>query len=112
MAKSNSRSEGGQALVMIVLSSLLLFTVVGLVVDVGWARFRQQAAQAAADSAAWRRRSLRRPFRQVPHAEAAGWFARPRRLAHRTQQPRHDHACRRPAFTPNRTVLPPAANRA
>jgi len=37
---------------MIMLSAILLFAAVGLVLDVGWARFRQQAAQAAADSAA------------------------------------------------------------
>ena len=52
MSKSNSRGERGQALIMIVLSALMLFAIVGLVVDVGWARFRQQAEQAAADSAA------------------------------------------------------------
>lgn len=52
MVKSNSRGKRGQALVMIVLSSIVIFSIVGLVVDTGWARFRQQAAQAAADSAA------------------------------------------------------------
>jgi Flp pilus assembly protein TadG len=52
MARMNSRSDRGQALVLIVLSAVLIFGAVGLVVDTGWARFRQQAAQAAADSAA------------------------------------------------------------
>jgi len=52
MRKINSSGERGQALVMITLSSILLFAIVGLAVDVGWARFRQQAAQAAAESAA------------------------------------------------------------
>lgn len=52
MANKHSQSERGQALVMIVVSSILLFAAVGLVVDSGWARFRQQAAQAAADAAA------------------------------------------------------------
>jgi len=42
----------GQALIMIVLSCLVIFGAVGLVVDLGWARFRKQAAQAAAESAA------------------------------------------------------------
>lgn len=52
MARTKSTGEGGQALVLITLSATLIFAAVGLVVDVGWARFRQQAAQAAADSAA------------------------------------------------------------
>ncbi len=52
MAKNNSQGTRGQALVMIVLCSILLFAALGLVLDTGWARFRQQAAQAAADSAA------------------------------------------------------------
>jgi len=42
----------GQALVMITLSSIVIFALLGLVVDIGWAHFRQQAAQAAADGAA------------------------------------------------------------
>jgi len=37
---------------MLTLSAILIFAVMGLAVDVGWAHFRKQAAQAAADSAA------------------------------------------------------------
>ncbi len=52
MANRHSPGERGQALVLIVLCSIMMFAAVGLVLDTGWARFRQQAAQAAADSAA------------------------------------------------------------
>ncbi|MGA2594118.1 MAG: pilus assembly protein TadG-related protein [Bryobacteraceae bacterium] len=50
--RTHTSSRRGQALIMIVLSCLVIFGAVGLVVDLGWARFRKQAAQAAAESAA------------------------------------------------------------
>jgi len=37
---------------MITLSAILMFAIMGLVVDIGWAHFRKNAAQAAADAAA------------------------------------------------------------
>lgn len=52
MKQTYFRSARGQALVMITLCSVLLFALLGLVVDIGWAHFRQQSAQAAADGAA------------------------------------------------------------
>ena len=42
----------GQALLMMTLSLVALFGLLGLVVDVGWAHFRQLAAQSAAEAAA------------------------------------------------------------
>ncbi len=42
----------GQAVVLITLSSVLLFAIVGLVVDVGWAYFRAEAARAAVEAGA------------------------------------------------------------
>ena len=44
--------QRGQALLMMTLSLILIFGMLGLAVDLGWAYFRQQAAQAAADAAA------------------------------------------------------------
>jgi hypothetical protein len=49
---AHSRGERGQALVLITLTSVMIFAILGLVVDVGWSHFRQHAAQAAADAAA------------------------------------------------------------
>ena len=48
--RSNSRR--GQALLMMSFAITAMFGVMALVVDVGWANYRKQAAQAAADSAA------------------------------------------------------------
>jgi len=48
----HSQNKRGQALVMITLSAVVIFAMLGLVVDIGWAHFRQRAAQAAADGAA------------------------------------------------------------
>jgi Flp pilus assembly protein TadG len=45
-------SRKGQALLMMSFSITAMFGVMALVVDVGWANYRKQAAQAAADSAA------------------------------------------------------------
>ncbi|HZT29910.1 MAG TPA: pilus assembly protein TadG-related protein [Bryobacteraceae bacterium] len=45
-------SERGQAVILFTLSVIVMFGVLGLVVDIGWAYFRKQAAQAAADAAA------------------------------------------------------------
>ena len=50
--RSHTPGRRGQALIMIALSCLVIFGIVGLVVDLGWARYRKQAAQAAAESAA------------------------------------------------------------
>jgi len=52
MTRRHSRRERGQALVMITLSAIMIFAILGLVVDIGWAHFRKNAAQAAADAAA------------------------------------------------------------
>lgn len=45
-------SRRGQTAIMFTLAIVPLFGILGLVVDVGWAYFRKQAAQAAADAAA------------------------------------------------------------
>jgi Flp pilus assembly protein TadG len=45
-------SKTGQALLLFSLSSIVLFGVLGLVVDIGWAYYRKQVAQSAAESAA------------------------------------------------------------
>ena len=42
----------GQTAIMFTLALIPLFGMLGLVVDMGWANFRKQAAQAAADAAA------------------------------------------------------------
>ena len=47
-----ARREAGQAVVMMTLGSLVIFGMVGLVVDVGYGYYLKQEAQAAADSAA------------------------------------------------------------
>jgi uncharacterized membrane protein len=46
------KSQRGQVLLMMTFALFAMFGIMALVVDVGWAHFRQQAAQAAADSAA------------------------------------------------------------
>ncbi len=46
------RNRRGSTVVMFTLSLVFMIGVLGLVVDVGWAYFRRQAAQAAADAAA------------------------------------------------------------
>src|SRR5580704_4810141 len=46
----NRRS--GQTLIIFTLALIPLFGVLGLVVDIGWAYFRQEAAQTASDAAA------------------------------------------------------------
>jgi Flp pilus assembly protein TadG len=52
--KSNRQSAaGGQAIVMLTLSLPLVLALVGFVVDVGWAHFRKQACQSAAEAAAF-----------------------------------------------------------
>lgn len=47
----DKRSQSGSTLIMFTLSLILMMAVLGLVVDIGWAYYRRQAAQAAADSA-------------------------------------------------------------
>jgi hypothetical protein len=51
MVKSN-QSRRGQAALMMTLSLAVILGMLGLVVDLGWAYFRQQAAQSAADAGA------------------------------------------------------------
>jgi hypothetical protein len=46
------RDRSGQAGIFVVLNLTVLFGVLGLSVDLGWAYFRRQAAQTAADAAA------------------------------------------------------------
>jgi len=46
------RGERGQVLVMYTVALAAMLGMVGLVTDIGWANFRQQAAQKAADAAA------------------------------------------------------------
>lgn len=48
---SRRNAERGSTLIMITLALTTLMGLLGLVVDVGWAYFRKQAAQAAADAA-------------------------------------------------------------
>ena len=47
-----TRNRRGQTAVMFTLAIIPLFGIVGLVVEVGWAFFRKEAAQTAADAAA------------------------------------------------------------
>src|SRR5260370_41898207 len=49
---SSRDSRRGQTAVLFTLSLLPLFGVLGLVVDIGWAYYRKEAAQTAADAAA------------------------------------------------------------
>ena len=46
------RNQRGQTAVMFTIAIIPLLGMVGLVVDMGWAYFRKQAAQTAADAAA------------------------------------------------------------
>ncbi len=46
------KSERGQVLIMYTMAFAAMLGIVGLVTDIGWANFRQQAAQKAADAAA------------------------------------------------------------
>src|SRR3954452_24866769 len=50
--KVKRSTRSGQTTIMLSLAAVPLFGILGLAVDVGWAYFRHQAAQAAADSAA------------------------------------------------------------
>ena len=50
--RKHANPESGQALLMVTLSLTVIFGMLGLAVDLGWAYYRQQAAQAAADAAA------------------------------------------------------------
>jgi uncharacterized membrane protein len=50
--KPNRWREGGQALVFVALSLLVLTGVVGLSVDMGYLRYTKRRLQTAADSAA------------------------------------------------------------
>ena len=47
-----SRSQAGQAILMVSMGIAFLMGILGLVVDVGWGYYRKQVAQAAADAAA------------------------------------------------------------
>jgi hypothetical protein len=47
-----THSRRGQALLMMSFSITAMFGIMALVVDIGWANYRKQVAQAAADSAA------------------------------------------------------------
>jgi Putative Flp pilus-assembly TadE/G-like len=49
---SHTHFQRGQALLMMSFAITAMFGIMALVVDVGWANYRKQAAQAAADSAA------------------------------------------------------------
>lgn len=46
------KSQRGQVLLMMSFALFAMFGIMALVVDVGWANYRKQAAQAAADAAA------------------------------------------------------------
>jgi hypothetical protein len=50
--KIRTHSRRGQALLMMTFTITAMFGIMALVVDLGWANYRKQAAQAAADSAA------------------------------------------------------------
>lgn len=50
--RTPSDNRKGQALLMVTLSLLAMFGIMGLAVDVGWSYFVRKSAQAAADSAA------------------------------------------------------------
>jgi hypothetical protein len=52
MTATSRNRESGQALIMVSLSMVAMFGLLGLVVDIGWMHFRVEAAQTAADSAA------------------------------------------------------------
>ena len=48
----NNISRRGQTAMLFTLAAVPLFGMIGLTVDIGWAHFRQEAAQTAADAAA------------------------------------------------------------
>jgi hypothetical protein len=50
--KNSGKKRSGQALIMITLSLIPMFGLLGLVVDVGWMEFIKKQAQTAADAAA------------------------------------------------------------
>jgi Flp pilus assembly protein TadG len=50
--KTRTHSRRGQALLMMSFTITAMFGIMALVVDIGWANYRKQVAQAAADSAA------------------------------------------------------------
>src|SRR5260370_279748 len=50
--KSRSNPRRGQTILLFSMSTVVMFGMLGLVVDLGWGYFRKQAAQAAAQSAA------------------------------------------------------------
>jgi Flp pilus assembly protein TadG len=52
MTQNNKKRERGQAIIMVTLSMILLFGMLGLVVDLGWGFFVKGSAQSAADAAA------------------------------------------------------------
>ncbi|HXJ43242.1 MAG TPA: pilus assembly protein TadG-related protein [Bryobacteraceae bacterium] len=52
MRSDFKRRRSGQTLIMFTLALVPLMGMLGLVVDIGWAYFRQEAAQTAADAAA------------------------------------------------------------
>src|SRR5690349_15861534 len=49
---SVQRNKRGQAAILFTIAATVTFGALGLAVDIGWAYFRKQAAQAAADAAA------------------------------------------------------------
>jgi hypothetical protein len=51
-AGNGHKGERGQALILITLSLVATFGLLGLVVDIGWAHFRREAAKTAAQAAA------------------------------------------------------------
>ncbi len=52
MKNSTHRTRSGQTVVMFTLGSVVLFGILGLVTDIGYAYYRKEAAQAAAEAAA------------------------------------------------------------
>jgi Flp pilus assembly protein TadG len=50
--RSRIRRQRGQALLMISISAVLIFGMLGLAVDLGWGYFVKKSARAAADAAA------------------------------------------------------------
>jgi len=52
MSLQRTRGRGGQALIMVTLSLMFLFSVMGLAVDLGWCYYLKSRVQTAADAAA------------------------------------------------------------
>src|SRR5260370_679028 len=68
--KSRSNPRRGQTILLFSMSTVVMFGMLGLVVDLGWGYFRKQSAQAAAQSAAIAAVSAadgRLRFRPEPH---------------------------------------------